>query len=712
MIKRSAKASWYRPEVDGLRSIAVCAVIAHHLYSGLLPSGFLGVDIFFVISGYVITRSLNERDHAGLGDLLVEFYARRVKRILPALVACVLVTAFLGALVINPRVIEYASSMSAGFFALLGASNIYFFEKATDYFGASAPLNLFTQTWSLGVEEQFYLVFPLLLWVIGVSTRRPDSRHGLLLTLFGLTLLSLVAFVWLNLKPDNGAYFLMPPRFWELSLGCMIAVLPRGEHFLKGPRAIWPWSATALLIAALFSPQELQLYSMVVAVVASGLLIMSLEAGHPIHMWLASRWMVGIGLLSYSLYLWHWSVLALSRWTIGIHPWSAPFQLLAMFGLAALSYVFVERPLRRANWSRFRLATIGYGLTAAGCAAGVVLFLKFGADGKLYTGAPVQMAAKGVNTLFEGKRYDGTVQWRARDCVLSSDEDVGKQIDLDKCVLGVPSHPQAPRFLVVGNSYSAAELEMYAVLSDMGRGSVIITSSWGASPTPSLPNKPEWSKANAYYWKEVVPNLIAQLRKGDVLVMVNDLLDLTPAVRTAESRAGIELLKADLMALARQLDQKGLKIIFQSGTPFLREAQCPPDAAVVQWFNFGNTACVYYSKQYTLDRLAPLNDTLSEVERKNSNFYVYDFLSSLCPEKICSYQNAQGVFLYRDVFGHPSIEGSALGRQAFLSVAERALGSVGTEPQMSHNPQGDQADRHAPALANDPQGEFSKDQPP
>jgi peptidoglycan/LPS O-acetylase OafA/YrhL len=187
MIKASAKAGWYRPEVHGLRSVAVCAVIANHLYSSLLPSGFLGVDIFFVISGYVITRSLSELDHGGLGDLLVEFYARRVKRILPALVACVLVTACLGALVINPQAIEYASSMSAGFFALLGASNVYFLMKTTDYFGASAKLNLFTQTWSLGVEEQFYLVFPLLFGVISVSTRRLDNSRVLLRTLFGLS---------------------------------------------------------------------------------------------------------------------------------------------------------------------------------------------------------------------------------------------------------------------------------------------------------------------------------------------------------------------------------------------------------------------------------------------------------------------------------------------------------------------------------------------
>jgi peptidoglycan/LPS O-acetylase OafA/YrhL len=688
-IDRPVKASGYRPEVDELRSIAVCAVIAYHLYSGLLPSGFLGVDIFFVISGYVITRSLSERDHPSLGDLLVEFYARRVKGILPALVAYVLVTAFLGALFINPQALEYAHSMSAGFFALVGASNLYFFKKATDYFGTSAPLNLFTQTWSLGVEEQFYLVFPLLVWVTGVSTRRPNSRRRLLLTLFGLALLSLLAFVWLNLKRDIGAYFLMPPRFWELSMGCMIAVLPRDDKIPNDPGTIRPWFATALLITALFSPQELQLYSMVVAVVATGLLIMSVEAGHPIHALLASRWMARIGLLSYSLYLWHWSVLVVSRWTIGIHPWSEPFQVLAMFGLATLSYVLVERPLRRANWSQVRLVTISYGLTALGCAAATILFLKFNVNDKLYTGGTAQMAAKGIMSLFDGKRSDGTVQWHARDCILSSNEEVGKHIEFDKCVLGVPSHSQrqAPRFLVVGNSFTAAELEMFAVLSDTGRGSVIMTSSWGASPTSSLPNKSQWSTANAYYLKEVVPNLIEQLRKGDVLVMVNDLYDLSPAVRTPESRTEIELLKADLMALAKQLDWKGLKIIFQSGTPFLREAQCTPDVAVAQWFSLGtNPACTYYSKKYTLNRLAPLDDMLSGVERENSNFYVYDFLSTLCSGKICSYQNAQGVFLYRDVWAHPTIEASALGRQAFLSIAERALESAASEAQVLHNP--------------------------
>jgi peptidoglycan/LPS O-acetylase OafA/YrhL len=668
----------YRPEIDGLRAIAVCSVILNHLHSPLLPSGFLGVDVFFVISGYVITRSLLERDHNGLGDLLAGFYARRVKRILPALIVCVVATAFLGALVVNPQAPEYAKSMSAGFFALFGASNIYFAREATDYFGSSAPLNLFTQTWSLGVEEQFYVVFPLLLWLFCRGKERPDGQRRLLMVLVPLATASLGAFIWLDLKAPSSAYYMMPPRFWELSLGCMIALLPTTSP--KGVNAAWAWIGGIVLIIAMAAPQNLQLYTTLAAVIAAGLLIMTIQTSRMLYAVLASSGMVGIGLISYSLYLWHWSVLALSRWTVGIDVWTAPVLLLVTFGISALSYAYVERPLRRATWSRFRLGTIGYGLAVVCCAAVAVLALKF-AGSMLFTGVSAQMAAKGVQTLFDGKRMDGTVQWHARDCVLSSDADVGKQLDLDRCAIGDRPSGTSPRFLVVGNSYSAAELEMYAVLSDTGQASVSVTSSWGASPTPSIPNDSAWSKANSYYWKQAVPSMISHLNAGDVLVMVSDLSDLSPAEPTAESNAQLGLLKTDLTALASELRPRGIKIIFQAGVPFLRDAQCPPDAAVNQWFNFGRSLpCVYFSKQETIDRLSPLNAILSDVKRENDNFIVYDFLPVLCPEDVCRYQNGQGTFLYRDVFSHPSLEAGALGREGFLVTAKRAMRVATSEP--------------------------------
>ena len=140
----AAFAHEYRPDVDGLRAIAVSAVIAYHFYNDLLPGGFLGVDMFFVISGYVITASLAKQTHNSIRSLFLNFYSRRIKRILPALVVCVVATCLFGALFINPHSQAYSSSMTAGFFSLFGLSNIYFFREATDYFGSSIQLNLFT----------------------------------------------------------------------------------------------------------------------------------------------------------------------------------------------------------------------------------------------------------------------------------------------------------------------------------------------------------------------------------------------------------------------------------------------------------------------------------------------------------------------------------------------------------------------------------------
>ncbi len=138
---KSAELSYdYRPDVDGLRAVAVCAVIANHFSNDLLPSGFLGVDMFFVISGYVITASLTKHPYNSIRDLFLGFYARRIKRLLPALVICVLVTCFLGSLFINSQISDYSRSIKTGFFALFGLSNIYLYKEATDYFGLSAPL--------------------------------------------------------------------------------------------------------------------------------------------------------------------------------------------------------------------------------------------------------------------------------------------------------------------------------------------------------------------------------------------------------------------------------------------------------------------------------------------------------------------------------------------------------------------------------------------
>jgi len=150
----------YRPEIDGIRALALIAVIINHFEKSVLPSGFLGVDIFLAISGFAISSSLIHRPRQSFRHGVLDFYARRIKRLVPALVFCIVVTSALACL-FDP---SPGISLQTGLAALLGASNLYLFWQSTDYFAPSTELNIFTQTWSLGVEEQFYFLFPLLLW--------------------------------------------------------------------------------------------------------------------------------------------------------------------------------------------------------------------------------------------------------------------------------------------------------------------------------------------------------------------------------------------------------------------------------------------------------------------------------------------------------------------------------------------------------------------
>jgi peptidoglycan/LPS O-acetylase OafA/YrhL len=180
----------YRPEIDGLRAFAVIAVIINHFNKDLLPSGYLGVDIFFVISGYVITSSLAGRGSRNFLDFLIGFYERRIKRLVPALVVFVLITSVFISL-FNP---DPGGALGLGWKSLFGVSNISLYRSSTDYFAQSTELNPFTHTWSLGVEEQFYLLFPFLIWFSGFGQQNANGARNLFIWVGALTMTSLIGF--------------------------------------------------------------------------------------------------------------------------------------------------------------------------------------------------------------------------------------------------------------------------------------------------------------------------------------------------------------------------------------------------------------------------------------------------------------------------------------------------------------------------------------
>jgi peptidoglycan/LPS O-acetylase OafA/YrhL len=207
----------YRLDINGLRAVAVLAVMVNHFSRPMLPSGNLGVDLFFVISGYVITASLSRDKSTGLKQFLANFYAKRAKRLLPALVACIIPSAILICL-FNPWP---QADIKTGIGALFGVSNLWLYFQDVNYFGKSAELNVFTQTWSLGVEEQFYFIFPFFVWFSGFTKASRSGARNLALIVIPLLLLSLIAFTFLARTNPAASFFLVTSRFWELAAGCL-----------------------------------------------------------------------------------------------------------------------------------------------------------------------------------------------------------------------------------------------------------------------------------------------------------------------------------------------------------------------------------------------------------------------------------------------------------------------------------------------------------
>ena len=358
----------YRPDIDGLRALAVLAVVLCHLDPRLLPGGYLGVDVFFVISGFVITLSLVRHPAPGLGALLFGFYARRCRRLLPSLALCVLASGVL-AWMLDPAP---ATSLVTGLAALAGLSNLALLRAAADYFAPGARLNLFTQTWSLGVEEQFYLVFPVLAWAAGRGHRGGPRR--LFATCVVASALSAVLLVLMPGPRGGAAYYLVFGRLWELGAGCAAAAFCLGWPAAARRLAV-PGLATAgllLVVAGFAAPLSPTVLASFLVVPPAALLILAGPAAGPVPRGLAARPVAGLGRMSYSLYLWHWPVVSAAAllWGPAAAWWRLPLELALMLGLGWLSWRLVETPARRVLSRRRPRASYAVAALAAFSVAG------------------------------------------------------------------------------------------------------------------------------------------------------------------------------------------------------------------------------------------------------------------------------------------------------------------------------------------------------
>lgn len=338
----------YRPEIDGLRAIAVIPVILFHAGFPLFSGGFVGVDIFFVISGYLITTIILADLETGQFSLL-KFYERRARRILPALflvMATCLPFAWLWLMPSDAK--EFSKSVMA---VLVFASNIFFWRQS-NYFDAGTELKPLLHTWSLGVEEQFYVLFPIFLMV---AWRFGRKRIVVFLAIVALLSLVLAEFA-ISRKPD-ATFFLLPTRGWELAMGALIAFYLQGKERGQFPPAlnqILSLVGLGLIASGVLAFSKETVFpgfSALIPTVGAGLIIVFALPETLVGRLLGSRVLVGVGLVSYSAYLWHQPLLSFARHRSLLELDDSVIAgiIVLTFGLAYVTWRYVETPFRRGS---------------------------------------------------------------------------------------------------------------------------------------------------------------------------------------------------------------------------------------------------------------------------------------------------------------------------------------------------------------------------
>lgn len=636
-----ARTSNYRPEIDGLRALAVVAVIINHINKDLLPSGYLGVDIFFVISGYVITASLSSRQSRNMLDFVTAFYERRIKRLVPALVVFVLITSLLICL-FNP---DPGVALSVGWQSLLGISNLHLYLSATDYFAQATELNPFTHTWSLGVEEQFYLLFPLLIWFSGFGQQKPNGARNLFFWVAALSAASLISFVVLYPANQPAAYFLMPPRFWEMAAGCLIFLaFQKRARIEQALEQVPPLLVVAAMLAVMLLPLSAAVPATIGVVALTALLIACLKQGTAGHQIFSLAKVVAVGKISYSLYLWHWGVLSISRWTIGIHWWSLPLQIAAMLLLAIASYQWIEIPFRSAKIGLSRQQVFALGTGALGGAAAVVAGVATPLHHRAYLGPSI------TNTAAQPK-----------ECHKPKHKYLAPNI----CIYNPNGRRRTIR--IIGDSHAGAIKHGAKALFANTTTRVIVYAS-GGTPFPPVGHyrKSEKEKdiSKLYYYYELEQDLLQPAGSSDVIIIAmrlpyhfggtyheypaSDFVFLDGKGRQVSQADYFSLWRQALERLARKLPDT--KFVVMTPTPEWKDAALLECSEQKPWLSRRSGKTCKLPRSFFVGRnglYTPINRGLADLASRNNNIFVFDAFDQVCSQADCYYGD-RGQPLYKD----------------------------------------------------------------
>ena len=629
----------YRSDIDGLRALAVLPVVAFHGGLAGFGGGFTGVDIFFVISGYLLTgilmRELGEGRYTLSG-----FYVRRARRILPAVTVMVAACLVAGYYLMAPG--QYAQTAQAAQGVATISTNMYFARIKADYWDqsllADQPL---LHTWSLAVEEQFYVGLPLLLWLlyqIGTAGHRGDearARSMALGVLAAVAVISLAYAQWLLEMRPGDVFYLVLPRTWELLTGSLLAIWLGWRGTIA---SVWLRNSAgglgiALIVASVALLNERMPFPGMAALLpcmGAALVIWSGSVGWgPAQKLLSLPLMVWIGKVSYSLYLWHWPVFAFVN-SAGWHGHGLPFvslplQFALMLLLAWLSWRFVEQPFRQGrmlNWGAGRVLTVSIASLVVLWTTGFVAY-RIAQDGW-----PVKQSLPGLVALLEtdlraapGLRCEG------------SSDPVSIRRDGGGCLLGVGD--AAPRFALVGDSHARMYTEAVETLmrEHQSRALVIARSSCVPVQGVQPPTRPEC--------RELTQASIDYLVRSDIprVVLAGYWIDL------ATDDAKARILAEGLDSTVAKLSAAGKQVVLLKDVPELPNDLAPHRGAQ-RSLRAGGAAIYGPSLEDHEQTQSRFTAMLDEIARKNHS-QVLDPATLLCSVEGCLIAN-RNRSLYRD----------------------------------------------------------------
>lgn len=566
----------HRRDIDGLRTLAVLPVILFHAKIPGFSGGYVGVDIFFVISGFLIT-SLLLREHAEKRFSILGFYDRRIRRILPALGFMLLVVSVAAALLMLPtRLTGYAANLAS---TALSVSNIWYWH-ASDYFAPSSELNPLLHTWSLGVEEQFYVVLPIAIWAF---VKFGQSRH--LFTIFSLgALLSLALAEWLVRHDPVAAFYLLPTRAWELLLGSMLAA-SQPWKLSRALSELIVWAGVAMIGVSIVVYDQFVLFPGIAALLpclgAAAVIQIGRNRETSVSRLLSLPVPVFIGLISYSLYLWHWPLLVMPRIVL-LRELTAPeivLSLVATLLMSIISWRYIEQPARRGTFRLPRLSPAFSSVTAA--ASGVAVFVL--AAMVLRTGLPDRVP----NAV---ERLDAAGRKNVNEVVCDAGADCVKEI------------AGRPKLVLWGDSHA---LHYTNVLEDIAarRGmSLSLETAPGCAPLVDVMQRDPDGRAEESCLAENTNALTGILNDPQVRAVViaarwtrfffSHEDDEWRDVRTTGQDDPAIVIEDALKSTIEKLANRGIRIVVLGSTPEF-DRLLPACLARATWLHWSETRCTF-----------------------------------------------------------------------------------------------------------------------